>query len=213
MNKILVFTNKTSWRGMSDSIRNKVDWDKSYPKEISPLALCVAEQSGKMTLQLVDNISEDGVYLVYDAIDNDKLASILNKCHSDFYYILIHRRPNVSVLSDWNKQSVIISGMHENKDEEKYYPLFKILTDDESDKTNRIIKKVFMETIISNFTDGCRYPKNNSNQFLLAYNILRNNTCLKNDIDDFLSLYNKSDSRIDYIEKLNVLKTKLEEEL
>ncbi len=223
MNKILVFTNKTSWRGISDSIRDTVDWDKSYPKETNPLALCVAKQSGEMTLQLVDNISEEGVYFVYDAIDYDRLSLILNECPSDYYYILIHSKPNESVFSAWDRQSIILKSMHENFDEkghsnEKddqfkyyYYHLFKILIDNESDKTNRIIKKVFMETIISNFTDGFRYPNNNSNQFRLAYNILRQNPCLKDYLDDFMSLYEKSDNRSDYIDKLNALNKKFEE--
>ena len=209
MNKILVFTNKSSWYGIDEDIRDLVVWESSYPKETNPITLYKPDQS----LQSVDNISEEGVYLVYDAIDIERLRLMLNQCPDDIFFVLIHSKPDAGVFSDWNKQSVVIPGMHANDDELKYYPLFKILADNELDKTNRIIRKLFMETIISNFTDGCRYPKNNSNQFRLAYNILRNNTCLKKDIDDFLSLYNKSDSRIDYIEKLNVLKTKLKEEL
>lgn len=207
MNKILVFTNKTSWRGISKAIRTIVNWDNSYPNETNPITFYTVNRS----LQPVDNLSEEGVYLVYDAIDIERLRLMLNQCPDDIFFVLIHSKPDAGVFSDWNKQSVVIPGMHENDDELKYYPLFKILADNELDKTNRIIRKIFMETIISNFTDGCRYPKNNSNQFRLAYNILRQNPCLKDYLDDFMSLYEKSDNRSDYIDKLNALNKKFEE--
>lgn len=209
MNKILVFTNNYSWQCISETVTDLVDWDDSYPNNAAPLTLCTTNR----TLQSVDNISAEGVYLVYDAIDAKRLRLILNQCPDDVFFILIHRHPAPSVFCDWNKQSVIISGMHDNDDKNKYYPLFKILTDDKPDKTNRIIKSVFIDAVESNFISGCSYPHNNSNQFRLAYRILREQPDLKDAVEEFMSVYEQSDDWSAYREHLNKLKHRISDEL
>lgn len=207
MNKILVFSNNYSWQGISELVTGRVDWDDSYPNSTNPLTFCTTNR----TLQSVDNISEEGVYLVYDDIDVKRLRPILNQCPDDVFFILIHSEPAPSVFTDWNKQSVVICGMHDNDDEHKYYPLFKILTDNKPDKTNRIIKAVFVETVKANFKNGCKYPKNNSDQFTLALKILREQPDLKGAVDEFMSVYEQSDSFGAYKEYFEKLKRDLKQ--
>lgn len=209
MNIILVFTNKTSWIGISKAIRTRVSWEKTYPNETNPITFYTANRS----LQSVDNLSEEGVYLVYDAIDTERLRSILNQCPNVNYFVLIHSIPDTSFFSDWDKQSVVVRGRHENDNEEKYYPLFDILTDDKPDKTNRIIKSVFIDAVESNFISGCSYPHNNSNQFRLAYRILREQPDLKDAVEEFMSVYEQSDDWSAYREHLNKLKHRISDEL
>ena len=205
MNIVLVFTNNYSWQGISELVTGRVDWDDSYTNSTNPLTFCTTNR----TLQSVDNISEEGVYLVYDDIDANRLRLILDQHSDDVFFILTHSQPKPIVFNDWNKQSVVISGMHDNEDNHVYYPLFKILTDDKPDKTNRIIKNVFIETVKANFKNGCKYPKNNSDQFALALKILREQPVLKGAVDEFMSVYEQSDSFGAYKEHFEKLKRDL----
>lgn len=205
MNIILVFTNKTSWIGISKAIRTRVDWEKTYPNETNPITFYTANRS----LQSVDYLSEEGVYLVYDTIDTERLRSILNQCPEVNYFALIHSVPKTSFFSDWDKQSVVVRGRHENDNEEKYYPLFDILTDDKPDKTNRIIKNVFIETVKANFKNGCKYPNNGSAQFRLALKLLKEQPDMKDAVDEFMSVYERSDSFGVYKEHFEKLKRDL----
>lgn len=209
MNKVLVFTNNYSWQCISETVTDLVDWDDSYPNSAAPLTLCTTNR----TLQSVDNISAEGVYLVYDAIDAQRLRLILNQCPDDVFFILIHSHPSPNVFCDWNKQSVVISGMHDNDEKNKYYPLFKILTDDKPDKTNRIIKAVFIETVKANFTSGCLFPNNKSDQFRLALKILKEQPDLKDAVEEFMLVYERCDDRSAYREHLNKLKHRISDEL
>lgn len=211
MNKILVFTNKVSWRGIKRTIRQRVDWENTYPNDQNLIKLCTTNQSGELVLQSVDELSEECVYLVFDEIDYESLRLLLDPCPNDIYYILVHSRPDVNSFAVWGERSVVIRGSHENNLNDKYYPLFNILTDDNTDKTNRIIKSVFMKTVKSNFLSGCRFPNNNNNQFRLACRILCENPNLKEDMDVFLSLYKNCHNRNEYLEPYNKLREKLEE--
>ena len=65
MNKVLVFTNKNSWRGISDKIRDRVEWN-SYPNGNDPIMEC-----------------SSGVYLVYDSIDDIHLNQFFDVCSND----------------------------------------------------------------------------------------------------------------------------------
>lgn len=211
MNKILVFTNKTSWHCIKRTIRQRVDWENAYPNDKNLITLCTTNQTGDLVLQSVDELYEEGVYLVFDEIDYESLRLLLDPCPNDIYYILVHSRPDVNNFAVWGERSVVIRGRHENNLNDKYYPLFNILTDDNTDKTNRIIKSVFMETVKSNFLSGCRFPNNNNNQFRLACRILCENPNLKKDMTEFLSLYEHCHNRNEYLELYNKLKENLEE--
>ena len=166
MDKVLIFTNYNSWyRGLKKIIK-RVDWYDSYPDLNNPLVKCVVEQGAKTTLQPVDNLSEDGVYLVFDEIIQDELYPLLDKCKQDKdrLFILFHSNGNyksTKYFEPWEEISTFASGMHQSG--MNYEHVFDILTDNLDDKTNRIINSVFKArfnaNVIMDFLHECHTPQ------------------------------------------------------
>ena len=167
MDKVLVFTNCKSWYLGFPKITKKVDWYDFYPDlNNPPLVKCVTEPGTKTILRPVDDFSDEGVYLVYDQISKDVLAPLLDECKrdNDKLFILLHTHGNFTHPSDfapWKEICSFAKGIHETGEKHKYELVFKILTDNVGDKTNRIVESVF-KTIINAviaFLLECLTPK------------------------------------------------------
>lgn len=202
--KVLLLTNFGSWYdGIPDRIRNKVDWkEKSYPNKNNPIVKCVTNQGCSAMLQPVDNLSAEGIYLVFDDISHTKLDALLDECEQkhDLIFVLFHSigyYKHQGAFSSW-KHLFPIKGMHEEGD--SYELTFNILTDSENDKLNRIINSVFMplDNAINTFLDECTEPKKNLEN-LLSYHILCEEG-FKDAVEAFRNKYESCQSSSEYAE-------------
>ena len=209
--KVLVFTNYGSWfRGLTE-ITKRVDWYDSYPEMSTPLVKCVSEPGTETTLQPVDNLSAEGVYLVFDEISQSMLASLLDQCkqNNDRLFILLHTRGYYTDSKDfesWQKNCSFAKGMHESGVKYKYEPVFDILTDKLGDTLNRITDSIFMplDNAINNFLDECAMPKKKLEN-LLSYHILCEEG-FKEELEAFLKKYESCQSYLEYAEEWDRLK-------
>ena len=193
MNKVLIFTNKSSWIGISDEIRDRVKW-KSYPNVTNPIMECVS-----------------GVYLVYDSICINELKEIFETHAEDFFYILIHTRGHgKEVFAPWSQRCYILKGKHENYDEDLYLPTFDILTDENDNKLRRIINSIFLNNALIELLNECYAPNNNLDNSN-AYRALRQDEEIRDDLESFKRKYETSKKLVDYLEDLRSLQYKIEE--
>lgn len=217
MNKVLVFTNAYRWNELSSCFEgiDEFLWDKPFQDiENSKLFKCGVNENNTAILQTTNDylIPDEGVYLVYDSIDNDLLGNIISQCKDDNLFILVHTRGiSKEQIDSFGVNCIKQQGMHDSTS--YYYDVFEILTDKKPDKTSRIIKVVFMDTVKKNFLSGCSIPHNNNDQFRLAYNILRKQPGLENDMEEFMSVYEQCDNWSAYREHLNKLKHRISDEL
>ena len=134
------------------------------------------------------SIDNEGVYLVYDEIDDNSLKFILNQCSNDELFVLYHKGDELrNRISKFGVYCKMVRGYHDSAS--CYYDVFDILTDDNPNKTERIIHLVFLPKIKEDFLLGCMTPNNNEDVFVHACNILRNLPYLNNLMEEFLVLY------------------------
>lgn len=222
MNKVLVFTNYNSWYLGFPKIKTKVDWSDSYPELNNPLVKCVTGQGTEKFLQPVGQLSEEGVYLVYDEIGQEILAPLLDKCKqdNDRLFILIHSKGGYTHPNDfesWKEICTVAKGIHEqdlehklkNKLERKYEYVFNILIDDEDDKTNRIINSIFkpFNNAVISFLRECCTP-NKDLEKTLSYQVLCEEG-FRDALDSFRKKYDSSENYLEYKEDLEKLRSLL----
>lgn len=197
---VLVFTNYRKWNNLSDLIKDRVnydEWNLSYQNIENNHVLRYSLNQGTCTLTEARQLSDSNIYLIYDSIPDEELTTLLENCHNSNLYVLTHSTG--AIKCDWfnNRNNCIHrEGRHTNESGDFYYPLFDILTDNESEKTTRIINNVFkpINEIADKFLDYSMSPGNITEEFYTAYEILRKNPKLTNRIDEFVELYEQSDT-------------------
>ena len=150
------------------------DWDDKYPNENNPIVkFGFPNTSGNAYLNPVDlnGISnEEGIFLVYDNIDNDRFETLKEQCNGDKVFVLTHTTGNCQQnhFNDWNMNPVVLSGSHTNDKADFYNPLFNILTDKDGDKMERILNTIFLPQdnldVVLRFLHLCLVP-NPGNEF------------------------------------------------
>ena len=106
MDKVLVFTNYNSGYQGLPSVRRIDEWYDSYPDESNPIVLCrYDKQVNGPTLQPVNHIIDEGIYLVYDEIERGLLDNLLIECGqmNDRICVLTHSKGNYKDLSYFNQ--------------------------------------------------------------------------------------------------------------
>ena len=207
MDKVLVFSNYGSWFRGFPKIAKRVDWYDSYPVLDNPLTLCITEQGTETTLRPVDNLSAEGVYLVFDQINKKMLAPLLDACkqNKDKLFILIHTKgcyTHTNEFESWKEICFFEKGMHQSDKEKetKYEQVFNILTDKEGDKLNRIFNSVFKPVTVNDFVTECLEP-NKKLENLLSYQVL----CEKGyseALEEFRKKYESCESFLEYSKDL-----------
>ena len=192
MNKVLVFTNYSRWFELKHNFDiDDVEWNNKYKniQNDKVLKCGVNKQNMAMLLPVQDLlIDNEGVYLVYDEIDDNSLGFILNQCSNDDLFVLYHKSDELRIrITQFGIYCKMVRGYHDSAS--YYYDVFDILTDNKPNKTERIIRLVFLPKVKADFLLGCMTPDNNSESFVHACNILRNIPCLSNPMNDFLVLY------------------------
>lgn len=215
MNKILVFTNAYRWNEMCDCFNvDETRWNAVFQNiENDKIYKCCLDANYTNILEPLSeiSISEEGIYLVYDNIDNDLIKSLLNQCTKDNVYVLVHTHGvNINQIkeADFSGRCMVLQGMHDPTS--YYYNVFDILTDNIPDKTCRIISTVFkpIEQAKRSFLYGCITPKNESKEFIKAYEILH--SCLGKEVEDFMTFYMQCNSLSEYKNELKKLRDKIE---
>lgn len=139
MKKILVFTNRESWRGISDSIRDKVEWDATYPNNKNILV-----KYSSPILSSVENVMDEGVYLLYDRINLEEFDRICKGLYQDDEVLFLYHTGNtfgngVKEFPRYIREKYyVLQGRHENYGQYYYNPLFEILSDEYGEKIIRI---------------------------------------------------------------------------
>lgn len=208
--KILVFTRFEQWNNF-DILPGRVEeanWDDNYPDKDNNILIvkCVfLEDSKKVFLVPIDLnkfSNEEGVFLVYDSMDQNSFKTLEKQCEGDVVYVLTHSSGiwKQNGFSNW--KVCPLSGTHNNRNEDVYYPLFDILTDDKGDKMNRIVNTIFKPRILKDtfyhFMLGCGVPKNQDPQLQQAYQSLLEIDELKDEVEKFYDHYKDCDREEDY---------------
>lgn len=189
MDKVLVFTNEEKWENLQD-IPERVNWDM-FPEEKQPVMECVVNPNNEVKLCAVTELTHAGIYLVYDSIDMQQLKPLLDNCSNDNLYILIHTHGRkTEEFGPWQQHCMVKKGKHENFASDLYLPVFDIITDSEGEKTERIIKSIFMtyEEAVLELLNECRCPNRNldNSQAFLA---LCQKAEVKKELEEFKKVY------------------------
>lgn len=140
MNKVLVFTNAERWNEFNSNLfhYDEPEWDDRIQNiENDMVYKCIVDTRNKAILQPTDDISGEGVYLVYDEIDAETLKNMLLTCKNDIIYMLYHSNGiNPSDIKGLDLNWV--KGSHTPNS--YYNAVFRFLIDEKPDKTERIIK-------------------------------------------------------------------------
>lgn len=205
MNKILVFTNAERW----NQLRAEFDvddtlWNAHYNTIDKNIVLKYGIEKGQAVLQEIPDfaILDEGIYLVYDQIEETKLKLLLNNCANDSLFVLLHNRG--AKRNSFSEGNMVLKGNHDTEDAHYYYPLFNLLTsisagDTVANKTNHIIKSIFMplKEAALELLNECLVPKRNLDESN-AYGILYQKEELKKELDEFRKKYDASSSLNDY---------------
>ena len=218
MDKIFIFTCVNRWVGVSNGIRRRVPtWRQNYPNSGRFIVMCDCNTlKSPASLVPKNDIRAGGVYLLYDDIPTADLDALFQSCQNDKKYILIHTNGNSHGynFNRWDN-CVVRQGMHENFPTQKYYCVFDILTDNEDNKPQRIIDKVFAPILgeVLQFLNGCLVPQNQTTEFRGVRNLLQadlaNDVALQKDLEDFMRKYDSSRGLNDYKEELATLRDSL----
>jgi hypothetical protein len=220
--KVLVFTCYDKW---SVNLPNSVkipEWADSYPDDSRhPIKECVfnPESPTPNTLEDIDVDclgDKTGVFLVFDDINpKGDVFKKLKQCDGQDLFILAHTSGKCKTECFVGWEAFVLEGSHQPDAKFHYTPLFEILTDNEGNKLNRIIDKVFKPynklEIVLQFLHGCMTPNNDDDTFKSARDRLLAEKSIENDVrrfyEDNYAKQQKSDS--DYQEALSRLRDTL----
>ena len=207
MNKILVFTNPIRWNQLKHEFEvDKTLWNAQYNTIVEKLVLKYDIVDGKAVLKNLPELSvkEEGIYFVYDQIDEAHLKNILGQCVNDEVFVLVHT--SGVKMNSLGHNIIAIQGNHDTEDEHYYYPLFDILTtiekgDTVSTKVKRVIDSLFLTETSLKFVKEFSVPNNKMDQST-TYRILQQVDRYKKPLEDFRKQYETSKTREEYVDDL-----------
>lgn len=186
MSIVLIFTNPKRWNEIDfgDYLPVKQAWKDLIPNAERTVVECVLREGGSAKLEDMKDRPphDDGIYLVYDRMDQSLFDKLMEKCPVADTFILVHtggkwtidkmppcRLPNCK------------QGLHENTDSYLYHPICLILADDQGNKMQRVLEvlggdpKAVWKAAAQEFMSGCMYPYYDSPWFLAAKDRLMDN--------------------------------------
>lgn len=212
MNKVLVFTNPQRWNQLKAQfdVDNSL-WNARYKTIAEKLVLKYGIKDGTAVLEELPKLAfeEEGIYFVYDKINERELKQILLQCNNDDVFVLLHSEGVTGNVFGPNVQ--VLYGNHDTEDRHYYYPLFDLLTrveagDTEADKIICIINKIFevYKEAALELLSECLEPKINLEESN-AYLTLCQKEELKPELEAFKKKYEASENYSDYKEDLDRL--------
>lgn len=212
MNKVLIFTNAQRWNQLKAEFDvDDVLWNAKYNAIADKLVLKYSIVNGTAVLQEPLKLSADqeGIYFVYDKINEREFKPILGQCNNDDVFVLLHSEGITGNVFGPNAQ--VLYGNHDTEDRHFYYPLFDLLTrveagDSEADKLICIINKIFkvFKEAALELLSECLEPKTNLEESN-AYLTLCQKEELKPELEAFKKKYEASENYSDYKEDLDRL--------
>lgn len=199
--KVLIFTNASRWESLSfalDLDLNLVDpnWRSNYPNpgtDVSEFEF-TNNVSKLNRVDITQNpiTDKDGIFLVYDQLDQTVFDQLKSQCLNGNLYVLAHKsgKYDKSDFNAWNCQNVK-EGSHMLTDD--YYPdIFRIITDGNANKMDRIIRTVFKPSLelVLRYLHNCLVPtydpqlRNNQSQLILQD--LPANSTAKSALDNYV---------------------------
>ena len=216
MNKVLVFTNPQRWNQLKAQfdVDNSL-WNARYNTIAEKLILKYGIKDGTAVLEELPNLAfeEEGIYFVYDKIDETKLKQLLDQCANNEVFALVHTS---GVRKDsLGDDIIVLRGNHDTEDEHYYYPLFDLLTrvdagDSDADKINCIINnvfKVYKEAALELLSE-CLVPYNKLEESN-AFRILYQKEEFRKELEEFKKKYEASMNYSDYKDDLERLRSVL----
>lgn len=192
--KVLVFTNVKRWDSFSRVLRLTLvgvdpNWKSNYPGENNVEISKFEFINNKAQLTAVDFVNnpitdEEGIFLVYDQLNQSKFNMLKTQCNNVNLFVMAHTNGSYpqSAFTNWNCQSVK-EGSHVLDD--AHYPyIYRILTDANGDKMNRIIKKVFKPSleIVLRYLHNCLTPPSDVTVMTNQYTIILNNLPINSNV-------------------------------
>ena len=147
MSKILIFTNKDSMESISilrDSAKKAWGDDFAcFPEDDKPIYRCDFSPEGPAKLTPETSCEKEGVYLIFDLIDETSAKALAEPCSEGEVLVLYHSHTKPDVVETFanlaNPNRLLLKGQHEETHPELfYYPIFSTLLDEEGNKYSRI---------------------------------------------------------------------------
>lgn len=179
---VLAFTNYFRWNQLKDQFNvEEVGWNDRYEKiSENKLYKCAVGTDNRAVLEPVEDFSSitEGIYLVYDEIVEDDFKKIMEQYRDYFVCALVHsngmtRQQLAGFCEDVNANCEILEGIHDAAS--CYYDMFRILTDNDGDKFNRVLDSIFnpVNVLKRDFLNMCFTPGlQNDDDFIKVYNEL-----------------------------------------
>lgn len=140
MKKIIVFTRKSS---LNLAFGNFADKREGIKDLDGTTAMLLLFDEAEAKFKPVTDLSERGLYLVYDGISETDFNRLVNGLNKSEFYILKHSKPNFE-LSGFSNLEIGRTEKHDKKG--KHYPvLIDILSDENSEKVKRFFEAVFTD--------------------------------------------------------------------
>ena len=190
MTKLLIFTNADSLSNLEEDFHTALK-EHAFPTKKRPFVLVKEDNSG-VSISFVDDFKNEGLYLIYDKIDESTLELLSTQCKDDVVYALVHTYPVwKNRIREITGNDRFREGNHIPGDQFYYYHVFDCLTDLGTDKIKRICDLLrFSEgekigRAIQKFIIGCNTPYNDAPLFLKAYETLRSIDAFKEHVEGF----------------------------
>lgn len=175
MKRVLIFTDVDSWDpiDLGDYSDVKDLWDPMYPDDLRKVVMFDLSGTGPASLVSVDDCLQEGVYLMYDEMDEVSFHNLTDSCTGEDTFVLVH----TSGL--WIKETIpahlqknCLEGKHINRDDSFLYcPVFRKLADESGNKMERVLDFLVREQLRKAchlFLSGCMKPYNGDKDFLAA---------------------------------------------
>ena len=188
MSKILIFTNKDSLESISILVDSaKKAWGDdfaSFPEDDNPIYRCDFSPEGPAKLTPETSCEKEGVYLIFDLIDETSAKALSEPCSEGEVLVLYHSHTKPDVVETFaklaNPNRLLLKGQHEETHPELfYYPIFSTLLDEEGNKFSRIrnilmpIESKMLQDAALRFFSGCmKSPSNADEGFMKDYELL-----------------------------------------
>lgn len=191
MSIVLIFTNPKSWNEIDydEYAHVKQAWKGLIPNDSRKVVECVLREGDSAKLENMEDRPphDDGIYLVYDKMDQSSFDKLMEKCPVTDTIILVHTKGKWTIdtmpscrLPNCKK------GLHENYDDRYLYrPIYLILADNKGNKMQRVLDvlgwdpKAVWKAAAQVFMSGCMYPYNDDPGFLAAKDSLIANPALR----------------------------------
>lgn len=217
MDKILIFTNYSSWQRIfnTEEMRNEFGWNSLFNDGFGNTykILKCSDEAGPSNLEIRNDFLEGEIFLVHDQILLEQLKPLLSEALSekDLFFALVHTEGNYKDYLKAAQNCHLKEGNHIADNIHCYLPAFNILKDNRGNKKDRMISQIFrpiLDTVLC-FLQGCLIPNNTTAEFNQAWDELNSIPQLAPLLSEFEKKFNQASQLEAYMGELATLRDKL----